>query len=35
LLQVLSQPYTDQSGFERYAEPPLAHEEVRQTFCGT
>jgi uncharacterized protein YdiU (UPF0061 family) len=35
LLGVLSRPYADQPGFERYAEPPRPHEEVRQTFCGT
>ena len=35
LLAVLSRPYEDQPGMERYAEPPLESERVRQTFCGT
>ena len=35
LLSVTSRPYDDQPGFERYAEPPLAHERVAATFCGT
>jgi uncharacterized protein YdiU (UPF0061 family) len=35
LLKVLSHPYADQPGFEKYARPPEPHEEVQQTFCGT
>ena len=35
LLAVLSRPYDDQPGMERYAEPPAESERVRQTFCGT
>jgi uncharacterized protein YdiU (UPF0061 family) len=35
LLTVLSAPYDDQPGFERYAEPPRPEQVVQQTFCGT
>lgn len=35
MLAVLSAPYDEQSGAERYAEPPQPHEIVRRTFCGT
>ncbi len=35
LLQVLSAPYQDQPGFERYADPPRPDQIVRKTFCGT
>lgn len=35
LLEVLSRPYEDQPQFVRYAEPPLPHEKVFATFCGT
>jgi uncharacterized protein YdiU (UPF0061 family) len=35
LLDVLSRPYEDRPGFERYAAPPAPEERVRQTFCGT
>jgi uncharacterized protein YdiU (UPF0061 family) len=35
LLTVLARPYEDQPEFARYAEPPLAHERVLATFCGT
>ncbi|MEX1181819.1 MAG: YdiU family protein [Gemmatimonadota bacterium] len=35
LLMVLSRPYDDQPEYAAYAEPPLAHERVQQTFCGT
>jgi len=35
LLTVLSRPYEDQPGRERYAAPPRPEQVVRQTFCGT
>ncbi|HWX48503.1 MAG TPA: YdiU family protein [Roseomonas sp.] len=35
LLDVLSRPYEDRPGFERYALPPEPEERVHQTFCGT
>ena len=35
MLGVVTRPYADQPGFERYAEPPLPHERVAATFCGT
>ena len=35
MLGVLSQPFADQPGFERYAEPPGPEQSVHQTFCGT
>ncbi|MGD9783294.1 MAG: YdiU family protein [Hyphomicrobiaceae bacterium] len=35
LLDVLSEPFRDQPGRERYAMPPQPHEIVTQTFCGT
>jgi uncharacterized protein YdiU (UPF0061 family) len=35
LLEVLSQPYEDRPGFERYAAPPEPEQRVYQTFCGT
>lgn len=35
MLQVLSRPYEDQPGFERYADPPQPSERVLRTFCGT
>ncbi len=35
LLLVLSRPFDDQPAFAHYADPPLAHERVRATFCGT
>ncbi|MEJ2453470.1 MAG: YdiU family protein [Candidatus Thiodiazotropha sp.] len=35
LRRVLAEPFTMQPGFEHYAEPPLEHERVRVTFCGT
>ena len=35
MLTVLSRPYEDQPGFERYALPPEPDEAVYQTFCGT
>jgi serine/tyrosine/threonine adenylyltransferase len=35
LLEVVSRPYEDRSGLERYATPALPEECVSQTFCGT
>jgi hypothetical protein len=35
MLNLLSKPFTDQPGFERYAAPPQLHERVTATFCGT
>jgi uncharacterized protein YdiU (UPF0061 family) len=35
LLEVVSQPYSDRPGFERYAMPARPEERVLQTFCGT
>ena len=35
LLEVLSHPYEDRPGFERYAAPPGPEARVYQTFCGT
>jgi uncharacterized protein YdiU (UPF0061 family) len=35
LLTLLSKPFEDQPGFERYAAPPQPHERVTATFCGT
>jgi uncharacterized protein YdiU (UPF0061 family) len=35
LVAVLSAPFDDQPGFERYADPPRPEEVVHQTFCGT
>jgi uncharacterized protein YdiU (UPF0061 family) len=35
LMTVLSRPFEDQPGFARYAAPPLDHERVKATFCGT
>lgn len=35
LLDVLSRPFDDQPGRERYAAPPHPDEIVRETFCGT
>ena len=35
LLTVLSHPFDDQPGFERYALPPLPDQRVLRTFCGT
>jgi uncharacterized protein YdiU (UPF0061 family) len=35
LLEVLSRPYEDRQGLERYATPPQPDERVLQTFCGT
>jgi len=35
MLGVLSRPFEDRPGFERYAMPPEPGERVHQTFCGT
>ena len=35
LVAVLSKPFDDQPGRERYMQPPRPDEVVRQTFCGT
>ncbi|MBF7013874.1 YdiU family protein [Novosphingobium resinovorum] len=35
LVSVLSQPFDDQPDYAGYAEPPLEHERVLATFCGT
>ena len=35
LLEVLSRPFEERSGYERYAAPPAPEERVQQTFCGT
>jgi uncharacterized protein YdiU (UPF0061 family) len=35
LVEVVSRPYEDRPGLERYATPARPEECVRQTFCGT
>jgi uncharacterized protein YdiU (UPF0061 family) len=35
LREVLSQPFTARPQFAQYEEPPLEHERVHATFCGT
>ena len=35
LLAVLQNPFADQPDRAGYADPPLLHERVSQTFCGT
>jgi uncharacterized protein YdiU (UPF0061 family) len=35
LLTVLTHPFDDQPQFAHYADPPMPHERVLQTFCGT
>ena len=35
MLKVLSRPFEDQPGRERYAAPPAPEQRVHQTFCGT
>jgi uncharacterized protein YdiU (UPF0061 family) len=35
LLDVVSRPYEDRAGLERYSTPALPEECVTATFCGT
>jgi serine/tyrosine/threonine adenylyltransferase len=35
LVAVISRPFEEQPGRERYAEPPEPAQRVTQTFCGT
>jgi uncharacterized protein YdiU (UPF0061 family) len=35
MLEVLSRPYEQRTGFETYAAPPQPAERVLETFCGT
>jgi len=35
LLEVVSQPYEDRPGLERYSTPARPEEYVSRTFCGT
>jgi uncharacterized protein YdiU (UPF0061 family) len=35
LMTVLASPYQDQPALAAYAQPPLPHEIVRRTYCGT
>ena len=35
MLGVVTKPFDEQPGMERYAEPPLPEQRVLQTFCGT
>jgi len=35
LMSVLSQPYSEQAGFEHYAQAPTEEQRVKATFCGT
>ena len=35
LLEVVSRPYEDRPGLERYSTPARPEECVLQTFCGT
>ncbi len=35
LTTVLASPFEERDGWAAHAEPPAAHEVVRQTFCGT
>jgi uncharacterized protein YdiU (UPF0061 family) len=35
LLDVVSRPYEERPGLERYATPARPEERVRWTFCGT
>ena len=35
LTRLLEHPFDEQPGYSHYADPPLAHERVMATFCGT
>ncbi|MEM5500141.1 YdiU family protein [Ahrensia kielensis] len=35
LMEVLSNPFEEQAGFERYLLPPKPEEVIKNTFCGT
>ena len=35
LLTVIGRPFEERPGLERFALPPLPHERVQRTFCGT
>ena len=35
MLDVVTRPFEEQPGKERFAEPPAEHERVLRTFCGT
>lgn len=35
LVKVISEPYLERPGLEKYQAEPAPHEVVRQTFCGT
>jgi len=35
LVRILEKPFDEQPGFSHFADPPLIHERVLQTFCGT
>jgi hypothetical protein len=35
LHDILQQPFEIQPGKQVYMQPPLPHEVVQQTFCGT
>ena len=35
MLDVVSRPFEERPGFERYAIPPAPEERVLATFCGT
>jgi len=34
-LEVIASPYAERPGLELFAEPPLTHERVTATYCGT
>lgn len=34
-LEVIASPYAERPGLESFAEPPLTHERVTATYCGT
>jgi len=35
LLNVIRRPFEERPGLERFTLPPLPHERVQRTFCGT